>query len=43
LKQSEKEKVHCTVKGILNKLTPEKYDLLVEQMVQAGISSAEIL
>lgn len=41
--QSEKEKVYRTVKGILNKLTPEKYDLLAEQMMQAGISSAEIL
>jgi translation initiation factor 4G len=41
--QSEKEKVFRTVKGILNKLTPEKYDLLLEQMLQAGISSAEIL
>ncbi|CAK9199011.1 unnamed protein product, partial [Sphagnum troendelagicum] len=41
--QSEKEKVFRTVKGILNKLTPEKYDLLLEQMMQAGISSAEIL
>jgi translation initiation factor 4G len=41
--QSEKEKVFRTVKGILNKLTPEKYDVLLEQMMQAGISSAEIL
>jgi len=41
--QSEKEKVYRTVKGILNKLTPEKYDLLAEQMMHAGISSAEIL
>lgn len=41
--ESEKEKVYRTVKGILNKLTPEKYDVLVEQTMQAGISTAEIL
>lgn len=41
--QSEKEKVFRSVKGILNKITPEKFDLLLEQMLQAGINSAEIL
>ncbi|CAM6091252.1 unnamed protein product [Calypogeia fissa] len=41
--QSEKEKIIKTVKGILNKLTPEKYDTLLEQLTQAGITSAEIL
>jgi len=40
---AQSKKVFRTVKGILNKLTPEKYDLLLEQMMQAGISSAEIL
>eukprot|EP00250_Pteridium_aquilinum_P011831 c20336_g1_i2 orf=506-3106(+) len=40
---SEKEKVLRTVKGILNKLTPEKFNLLVEQLLNAGIDSAEIL
>lgn len=28
---------------ILNKLTPEKFDVLVEQLLNAGIESAEIL
>lgn len=40
---SEKEKVLRTVKGILNKLTPEKFDVLVEQLLNAGIDSAGIL
>ncbi|KAH7281041.1 hypothetical protein KP509_36G027000 [Ceratopteris richardii] len=40
---SEKEKVLRTVKGILNKLTPEKFDVLVDQLLKAGIDSAEIL
>lgn len=40
---SEKEKVLRTVKGILNKLTPEKFNVLVEQLLNAGIESAEIL
>ncbi|KAJ7560639.1 hypothetical protein O6H91_04G138100 [Diphasiastrum complanatum] len=41
--QDEKEKVFRTVKGILNKLTPEKYEILLEQLLQSGINSAEIL
>ncbi|BBN20099.1 translation initiation factor 4G [Marchantia polymorpha subsp. ruderalis] len=41
--QSEKEKVYKTVKGILNKLTPEKYNILLTQLIHSGISSAEIL
>ncbi|GMH13776.1 hypothetical protein Nepgr_015617 [Nepenthes gracilis] len=40
---SEKEQVLKTVKGILNKLTPEKFDLLKGQLIDAGITSAEIL
>ncbi|XP_002967145.2 eukaryotic translation initiation factor [Selaginella moellendorffii] len=41
--QSEEERVFRTVKGILNKLTPEKYDVLLEQLLQAGIDTAEKL
>lgn len=40
---SEKEKVLRTVKGILNKLTPEKFEVLLEQLINAGIDSADIL
>ncbi|XP_010545451.1 PREDICTED: eukaryotic translation initiation factor-like [Tarenaya hassleriana] len=40
---SEKERVLKAVKGILNKLTPEKYDLLKGQLIDAGITSADIL
>ncbi|GAB2218222.1 hypothetical protein Droror1_Dr00001441 [Drosera rotundifolia] len=40
---SEKDRVLRTVKGILNKLTPEKYDLLKGQLMDAGITSTEIL
>ncbi|CAN6249239.1 unnamed protein product [Urochloa humidicola] len=40
---SEKERVLKTVKGILNKLTPEKFDLLKGQLVEAGITTADIL
>lgn len=40
---SEKDKVLRTVKGILNKLTPEKFELLLGQLLNAGIDSAEIL
>ncbi|XP_074561531.1 eukaryotic translation initiation factor-like [Curcuma longa] len=40
---SEKERVLKTVKGILNKLTPEKFDLLKEQLIDAGITTADIL
>jgi len=31
------------VKGILNKLTPEKFDLLKGQLIEAGITTADIL
>ncbi|TKY54679.1 Eukaryotic translation initiation factor isoform 4G-1 [Spatholobus suberectus] len=40
---SEKDRVLKTVKGILNKLTPEKFDLLKGQLIDAGITSADIL
>ncbi|KHG05617.1 Eukaryotic initiation factor iso-4F subunit p82-34 [Gossypium arboreum] len=40
---SEKDRVLKTVKGILNKLTPEKYDLLKGQLIDSGITSADIL
>ncbi|XP_038897670.1 eukaryotic translation initiation factor-like isoform X2 [Benincasa hispida] len=40
---SEKERVLKTVKGILNKLTPEKFDVLKGQLIDSGITSADIL
>ncbi|XVE71661.1 hypothetical protein DITRI_Ditri10aG0169300 [Diplodiscus trichospermus] len=40
---SENDRVLKTVKGILNKLTPEKYDLLKGQLIDSGITSADIL
>ncbi|KAJ4958175.1 hypothetical protein NE237_025286 [Protea cynaroides] len=40
---SEKERVLKTVKGILNKLTPEKFDLLKGQLIDAGITTHDIL
>ncbi|XP_073033651.1 eukaryotic translation initiation factor-like [Primulina eburnea] len=40
---SEKERVLKTVKGILNKLTPEKFDLLKDQLIDSGITSTDIL
>ncbi|PPD79718.1 hypothetical protein GOBAR_DD23349 [Gossypium barbadense] len=40
---SEKDHVLKSVKGILNKLTPEKYDLLKGQLIDSGITSADIL
>ncbi|XP_021756775.1 eukaryotic translation initiation factor-like [Chenopodium quinoa] len=40
---SDNDRVLKTVKGILNKLTPEKYDLLKDQLIDSGITSAEIL
>ncbi|KAM7267871.1 hypothetical protein ACFE04_010037 [Oxalis oulophora] len=40
---SEKERVLKTIKGILNKLTPEKFDLLKGQLIDSGITSADIL
>ncbi|XP_072978224.1 eukaryotic translation initiation factor [Typha angustifolia] len=40
---SEKERVLKTVKGILNKLTPEKFDVLKGQLIDAGITTHDIL
>ncbi|XP_047169083.1 eukaryotic translation initiation factor [Vigna umbellata] len=40
---SDKDRVLKTVKGILNKLTPEKFDLLKGQLIDSGITSADIL
>ncbi|WOH01140.1 hypothetical protein DCAR_0520521 [Daucus carota subsp. sativus] len=40
---SEKEQVLKTVKGILNKLTPEKFDILKGQLIDSGITTADIL
>ncbi|XP_050214105.1 eukaryotic translation initiation factor [Mercurialis annua] len=40
---SEKGRVLKTIKGILNKLTPEKFDLLRGQLIDSGITSADIL
>ncbi|XP_068651903.1 eukaryotic translation initiation factor-like [Aristolochia californica] len=40
---SEKERVLKTVKGILNKLTPDKFDVLKGQLIDAGITTPDIL
>uniref|UniRef100_A0A7N0V2B2 MI domain-containing protein n=1 Tax=Kalanchoe fedtschenkoi TaxID=63787 RepID=A0A7N0V2B2_KALFE len=40
---SEKDRVLKTVKGILNKLTPEKFDVLKDQLIDAGITTPDIL
>ncbi|KAK9101752.1 hypothetical protein Sjap_019006 [Stephania japonica] len=40
---SDKERVLKTVKGVLNKLTPEKFDLLKGQLIDSGITTADIL
>ncbi|XVE71274.1 hypothetical protein DITRI_Ditri10aG0137900 [Diplodiscus trichospermus] len=40
---SEKERVLKTVKGILNKLTPEKFDVLKGQLIDSGITTPDIL
>ncbi|KAF8033739.1 hypothetical protein BT93_C0103 [Corymbia citriodora subsp. variegata] len=40
---SEKDRVLKTIKGILNKLTPEKFDLLKGQLIDSGITTADIL
>lgn len=40
---SEKDKVLRVVKGILNKLTPDKFEVLLGQLLNAGIDSADIL
>ncbi|KAK6249296.1 hypothetical protein QUC31_020861 [Theobroma cacao] len=40
---SEKERVLKTAKGILNKLTPEKFDVLKDQLIDSGITTPDIL
>ncbi|XP_012841046.1 PREDICTED: eukaryotic translation initiation factor isoform 4G-1-like [Erythranthe guttata] len=40
---SEEDRVLKTVKGILNKLTPEKFDLLKGQLIDSGITTGNIL
>ncbi|KAD2394228.1 hypothetical protein E3N88_41205 [Mikania micrantha] len=40
---SEKDRVLKTVRGILNKLTPETFDLLKGQIIESGITTADIL
>ncbi|XP_077221907.1 eukaryotic translation initiation factor-like isoform X2 [Tasmannia lanceolata] len=40
---SEKDRVLKTVEGILNKLTPEKFDLLKGQLIDSGITTVDIL
>ncbi|KAJ6845827.1 eukaryotic translation initiation factor-like [Iris pallida] len=40
---SEEDRVLKTVKGILNKLTPEKFDLLKGQLIDSGITTPDIL
>ncbi|KAG5559566.1 hypothetical protein RHGRI_009188 [Rhododendron griersonianum] len=40
---SDKDRVLKTIKGILNKLTPEKFDLLKGQLIDSGITTADIL
>ncbi|XP_004291969.1 PREDICTED: eukaryotic translation initiation factor isoform 4G-1-like [Fragaria vesca subsp. vesca] len=40
---SEKDRVLKTVKGILNKLTPEKFEVLKGQLIDSGITTPDIL
>ncbi|XAR66740.1 hypothetical protein NMG60_11013064 [Bertholletia excelsa] len=40
---SKEERVLKTVKGILNKLTPEKFDIIKGQLIHSGITTADIL
>jgi len=40
---SDKERVLKTIKGILNKLTPEKFDVLKGQLIESGITTPDIL
>jgi len=41
--KSDNDKLLRSVKGILNKITPEKFDKLSDQIVTIGISSADTL
>jgi translation initiation factor 4G len=40
---SDKDRILKTIKGILNKLTPEKFDILKGQLIESGITTADIL
>ncbi|KAK2631205.1 hypothetical protein EUGRSUZ_L03242 [Eucalyptus grandis] len=40
---SEKDRVLRTVNGILNKLTPTKFDVLEGQLIGSGIATADVL
>ncbi|KAF8033733.1 hypothetical protein BT93_C0099 [Corymbia citriodora subsp. variegata] len=40
---SEKDLVLKTVKGILNKLTPQKFDVLEGQLIGSGIATVDVL
>ncbi|GAV71085.1 MIF4G domain-containing protein [Cephalotus follicularis] len=40
---SEKDRILKTVKGILNKLTPRKFDVLKGQLIDSGITTPDIL
>ncbi|KAL3744146.1 hypothetical protein ACJRO7_013409 [Eucalyptus globulus] len=40
---SEKDRVLRTVNGILNKLTPKKFDVLEGQLIGSGIATADVL
>ena len=40
---SAEDRLERTVKGILNKLTPEKFERLFEQLMDAGIETAALL
>jgi len=39
----DRARVTRLIKGILNKITPEKFDRLMEQLLEAGIDDADIL
>lgn len=41
--QDPSEKLFKTVKGVLNKLTPDNYEKLFNQIISAGISDADML
>uniref|UniRef100_A0A7N0V462 MI domain-containing protein n=1 Tax=Kalanchoe fedtschenkoi TaxID=63787 RepID=A0A7N0V462_KALFE len=40
---SEQERILKTIKGILNKLTPDNFERLKDQIVDSGITTADIL
>eukprot|EP00240_Pyramimonas_obovata_P000669 CAMPEP_0118933126 /NCGR_PEP_ID=MMETSP1169-20130426/11361_1 /TAXON_ID=36882 /ORGANISM="Pyramimonas obovata, Strain CCMP722" /LENGTH=548 /DNA_ID=CAMNT_0006875853 /DNA_START=132 /DNA_END=1774 /DNA_ORIENTATION=+ len=41
--RTDDDKMLRTIKGILNKITPEKFEKLSDQIVAAGITTAELL